>query len=845
VADSEGQVDPLVKRLIDAAQKARELGDQASGIQLSAEAAERLFDVGRFQDAIEQYVLARNFAAAAKVAERAGDPDRAAELYAMAKSAEEKRDRRTPRDPVRETFRDTPRDLALPPRASRPTPPHVARPTWEDKTPADRGARDTRPDLEVLSDEPEREGDGRILGGSAGMQKYALWEEATPGNSAVSEQDLRRIRSDPALRQIRTPPLGRDVWSGDERNFEEAQRAERQGDLGRAADIYERAGDAIQAARVLVQEASNDRARSPKQRDLIVRAAALYSSVGKVDRAAAVLEKFGFREDARELRRRAGIEEDSDDPIVPPKPEEIIPIDAPVEQPRRPRPPRARSDSSPASRPTPPAGSPRNEREPIERGKQLLERARNGERQLFTAAIEALSAVDKSHPEYVSARTMLASALAAVGRGVEGLRVLQQILRGVDYAVEHLPALYEYGKLLQLEGHLAEARSTFRMISDLHPTYLDVSRRMMECGTTGVFELKELKGLVKKDEEDEDRTFPSASTAPTQETEAPRRKTPSTPRPQPTPVQRPRVNTPNPVTMLDRAESQAASSGAVPSSTEPEALIGVVLRGRFRFDRLLGAGSQAKVYLASDVVLDRMVAIKVLDLTSSPSETVLSRFLAEARLGAKVHHPCALGVYDFGREGDMLFIALEYLEGQTLRDIVCERGSLAPKTAIRVARDVAAALTAVHKAGIIHRDVKPSNVMVDVEWSVRLADFGVATTIDDAETPAGTIAGTLRYMAPEQGIGPYADPKSDIFSLGVVLFEMLAGNAPYEATVQSLINRAEKPPPDLPRDVRVQESVRKLLAHCLGARLEQRPSARELHEMLDRELAALDRAHVY
>ena len=255
----------------------------------------------------------------------------------------------------------------------------------------------------------------------------------------------------------------------------------------------------------------------------------------------------------------------------------------------------------------------------------------------------------------------------------------------------------------------------------------------------------------------------------------------------------------------------------------PEALVGLVLRGRFRIERKLGRGAQAQVYLARDQVLDRAVAIKVLNQDVAEDEKSLERFLREARLAARVHHAGCLAIFDFGQERGLTFMAMEYFKGRTLRDVL-KKGPLEAYVALRIARDVAAALSAVHEAGIVHRDIKPTNVMVDKTGSVRIADFGVARTLDDGDG-SGMMVGTMRYMAPEQARGKETDRRADIFSLGVVMFEMLAGKAPYGGTLDDLIARVTRPPPELPDTVEIADEVRSVVRKCMARKPEQRYEA--------------------
>ncbi|MCK6551977.1 serine/threonine protein kinase, partial [Myxococcota bacterium] len=243
--------------------------------------------------------------------------------------------------------------------------------------------------------------------------------------------------------------------------------------------------------------------------------------------------------------------------------------------------------------------------------------------------------------------------------------------------------------------------------------------------------------------------------------------------------------------------------------------------GRFRIERRVGRGAQAHVYLARDLVLDRAVAIKVLNEEVAQDPAALDRFLREARLAARVHHASCIAIFDFGQERGLTFMAMEYFRGKTLRDRL-NVGPLDPLKGLKIGRQVAEALGAVHSAGIVHRDIKPTNVMVDDSGNARLTDFGVARNINEEATTTGVMVGTMKYMSPEQARGRDADHRSDIFSLGVMMFEMLAGKPPFGGTLDALIRRVTAPPPMLSSEVQVPELARTLIHKCM----QRRPDAR-------------------
>ena len=207
-----------------------------------------------------------------------------------------------------------------------------------------------------------------------------------------------------------------------------------------------------------------------------------------------------------------------------------------------------------------------------------------------------------------------------------------------------------------------------------------------------------------------------------------------------------------------------------------------LLAGRYVLDRLLGRGGMAMVYAGRDHCLDRLVAVKVVPV--AVTEPVgRARFIREARSAAGLSHPNAVAVFDAGEADGYLYIVMELVDGRPLGDVLAEAGSLELAQATAVAASVLAALGQAHDAGIVHRDVKPSNIMVSYDGTVKLLDFGIARRLDDLAgevTVAGEIVGTPTYLAPEQLDGRPTTPATDLYAVGVVLFEMLAGVPPFD-----------------------------------------------------------------
>ncbi|PLS74732.1 MAG: serine/threonine protein kinase, partial [Actinobacteria bacterium] len=208
---------------------------------------------------------------------------------------------------------------------------------------------------------------------------------------------------------------------------------------------------------------------------------------------------------------------------------------------------------------------------------------------------------------------------------------------------------------------------------------------------------------------------------------------------------------------------------------------GRVLNRRYRLGRRLGRGGMAEVYEAHDELLDRPVAVKMLrpDIAANPD--VRSRFEVEARSAARLHHPNVVSVFDTGEDGGDPYLVMELLPGQSLADRLGQ-GRVAPEWLCRVAGDVLAALGAAHAAGLVHRDVKPANVLLTADGQAKVGDFGIAKSMEAVGgdlTVTGLLLGTPAYLAPERIQGETATPQSDLYSLGVVLYEALAGVKPF------------------------------------------------------------------
>jgi serine/threonine-protein kinase len=223
----------------------------------------------------------------------------------------------------------------------------------------------------------------------------------------------------------------------------------------------------------------------------------------------------------------------------------------------------------------------------------------------------------------------------------------------------------------------------------------------------------------------------------------------------------------------------------MPDRPTSSKMIGTVLSGRYRLEAKLGSGGMSTVYLARDTTLDRPVAVKVMHREMSEQADQLERFRQEARAVAKISHPNVVAVIDAGEDGGYPYIVFEYVEGETLKARINRVGALDVQEALAYAIEVARGLTVAHARRMVHRDIKPQNVLIDAEGRAKLTDFGISRQLEkEGMTATGRVLGTTDYVAPEQAMGHGADQRSDIYSLGVVLFEMLTGHVPFQADSQ-------------------------------------------------------------
>jgi eukaryotic-like serine/threonine-protein kinase len=214
-------------------------------------------------------------------------------------------------------------------------------------------------------------------------------------------------------------------------------------------------------------------------------------------------------------------------------------------------------------------------------------------------------------------------------------------------------------------------------------------------------------------------------------------------------------------------------------------LLGTTLSGRYRLEARIGSGGMSTVYRAFDETLERQVAVKLMNREVASDSDQLERFRREARAVAQLSHPHIVGVIDAGEDDGRPYIVLEYVEGETLKDRIRRLGRLPVSEAVAYAIEIARALGAAHARHIVHRDVKPQNVLIDEEGAAKVTDFGIARTLEeDGLTADGRVLGTTDYVSPEQALGQHVNGQSDLYSLGVVLYEMLTGEVPFKGENQ-------------------------------------------------------------
>jgi serine/threonine-protein kinase len=269
-----------------------------------------------------------------------------------------------------------------------------------------------------------------------------------------------------------------------------------------------------------------------------------------------------------------------------------------------------------------------------------------------------------------------------------------------------------------------------------------------------------------------------------------------------------------------------------------DTLINTLFDGRYRIVRKLGTGGMANVYLAEDQELGRRVAIKILNDRHSVDDQFVERFRREAKSAAALSHPNIVSIYDRGEAEGTYYIAMEHLDGRTLKELIKARGPAPPHIVVDYGRQMLSALRFAHRNGIVHRDMKPHNMLVDAEGRVKVTDFGIARAGATQMTEAGSIVGTAQYLSPEQARGSAVDQRSDLYSLGIVLYELLTGTVPFSGDTPveiAMKHLSETPEPPSRRQPGVPHELDLVVMRALAKDPDDRyQSAEEMERDLDR-----------
>ncbi|MFD0358545.1 Stk1 family PASTA domain-containing Ser/Thr kinase [Streptomyces sp. NPDC127110] len=261
-------------------------------------------------------------------------------------------------------------------------------------------------------------------------------------------------------------------------------------------------------------------------------------------------------------------------------------------------------------------------------------------------------------------------------------------------------------------------------------------------------------------------------------------------------------------------------------TTLDDPLVGRVLDGRYRVDARIAAGGMATVYRAVDTRLDRVLALKIMHPDLAADAVFVDRFIREAKSVARLAHPNVVAVFDQGTDGPYTYLAMEYVSGCTLRDVLRERGALQPRAALDILEPVLAALGTAHRAGFVHRDMKPENVLIGDDGSVKVADFGLVRSVDSATNTTGSVLGTVSYLAPEQIEDGTTDTRVDVYACGVVLYEMLTGSKPHTGGTPAQVlyqHLNEDVPPPSAAVPGLPAALDELVAHAAARSPELRP----------------------
>ena len=288
------------------------------------------------------------------------------------------------------------------------------------------------------------------------------------------------------------------------------------------------------------------------------------------------------------------------------------------------------------------------------------------------------------------------------------------------------------------------------------------------------------------------------------------------------------------ITPIEEAQPLVTKTIETPRA---ELTTGSTFAGRYQIIEELGKGGMGKVYKAVDTRINEKIALKLIKAEISSDNKTLERFGNELKLARKIVHKNVGRMYDINEEEGTHYITMEYVSGQDLKGLIRQSGQLAIGTTISVAKQICEGLAEAHKVGVVHRDLKPNNIMIDREGEVRIMDFGIARSLKEKSiTGAGVMIGTPEYMSPEQVEGKEVDQRSDIYSLGIILYEMVTGRVPFEGETPFTIgmkHKGETPKNPKVLNAQIPEDLSNMIMRCLEKDKEQRyQSSGEVQEEL-------------
>lgn len=268
-----------------------------------------------------------------------------------------------------------------------------------------------------------------------------------------------------------------------------------------------------------------------------------------------------------------------------------------------------------------------------------------------------------------------------------------------------------------------------------------------------------------------------------------------------------------------------------------------ILARRYELQELIGGGGMADVYKAQDKLLDRAVAVKILHQQYANDAEFVEKFRREATAAAKLAHPNIVNIYDVGEDGGSQYIVMEYVSGPTLKEVIQQKGCLEPIEAVRIAKEIASALESAHRNNLVHCDIKPHNILVMPDGHIKVTDFGIARAVSASTmTYSGSVMGSVHYFSPEQAKGTVITTKSDVYSLGVVLYEMLTGQLPFngETSVSiALKHLQEEPVPIRQLNPSIPPVLEAIVQKAMSKDPDDRPSSTELYADLNQAKAML------